>query len=76
MYRKETSSVVMSVRPDETNPLQLDGYSLNLIFEGFSKLCHENSNFIKNLARITDTLHENLRKFIIISRYIIIQGYS
>jgi len=55
----------MSVRPDETNPLPLDKFSWNLIFEDFSKICQENSSFIKNLARITDTLNEDLRKFMI-----------
>jgi hypothetical protein len=33
-----------------------------LIFEDFSKICHENSRFIKNLARITDTLNEKPTK--------------
>ena len=41
--RKSTISFVMSVRPH----LPLDGFSWNLIFEYFSKICRENSSFIK-----------------------------
>ena len=45
--RKATISFVMSVRPHGTTLLQLDGFSWNLIFEDFSKICRENSRFIK-----------------------------
>jgi hypothetical protein len=30
-----------------TTQLPLDGFSLNLIFEGFSKICRESSDLIK-----------------------------
>jgi len=41
-------SVRSSVRPRGMTRLHLDGISLNLIFEYFSKICRENSSFIKN----------------------------
>jgi hypothetical protein len=44
--RKVTISF-MSVCPHGTTRLSLDGFWLNLIFEIFSKICHENSTFIK-----------------------------
>jgi hypothetical protein len=37
----------MSVRPQGTTRLPQDGFSLNLIFEDFSKIFRENSSFIK-----------------------------
>jgi hypothetical protein len=37
--RKANTSFVMSVRPHGTTRLPLDGFSLNLIFEDFSKIC-------------------------------------
>jgi hypothetical protein len=36
-----------SVRPRETIRLPLDGFSCNLIFEGFLKICRENSSSVK-----------------------------
>ena len=45
--RKAAISFVTSVRPHGTTRLPLDGFSWNLIFEDFSKLCRENSCFIK-----------------------------
>jgi hypothetical protein len=36
-----------SVRAHRTTRIPLDGFSCNLIFEDFSKICHENSSFIK-----------------------------
>ena len=49
--RKATISFVMSVclsvRPHGTTRLPLDGFLWNLIFEDFSKICRENSSFIK-----------------------------
>jgi hypothetical protein len=39
-------SFVMSVRTQGTR-LPLDGFSRNLIFEDFSKICRVNSRFIK-----------------------------
>jgi hypothetical protein len=37
----------MFVRPHGTSRLPLDGFSWNFIFEDFSKICRENSGFIK-----------------------------
>jgi len=45
--RKATIGFVMSVLPHGTTRLPLDGVSWNLIFEDFSKICRENSSFIK-----------------------------
>jgi len=39
--------VCPSVRPHGSARLPLDGFSWNLIFEYFSKICRENSRFIK-----------------------------
>jgi len=44
---KATISFVMSVSPHGTTRLPLDGFSWNLIIGDFSKICHENSSFIK-----------------------------
>ena len=43
----------------------LDGFSLNLIFEGFSKICGEKFKFYWNMTSITDVLHEDICTFII-----------
>jgi hypothetical protein len=51
----------------------LDGFSLNSIFEYFSKVCRDNSSFIKFLTRMTDALHEDLFIFMIISRSIFLR---
>ena len=48
--RKATVSFVMSVRPHGTTRLPLDGFSWNLIFEDFSKICREKSNFVKMVS--------------------------
>jgi hypothetical protein len=40
-------SVRLSVRVHGTTGLPLDGFSLNMIFEDFSKIYRENSSFIK-----------------------------
>jgi len=45
--RKATVSFVMSMRPHGANRLPLDGFSWNLTFEYFSKICRENSSFVK-----------------------------
>ena len=49
--RKATISVVMSVcpsvHPHGVTRLPLEGFSLNVTFEHFSKTCRENSSFIK-----------------------------
>ena len=41
------SHVCPSVRPHGTTQLLLEGFSLYLIFQDFSKICRENSSFIK-----------------------------
>ena len=59
--------VCLSVRPHGTTRLPLEGFSWNLIFQHFSKICRENSSFIKIDTRITLTLHEHQYTFLIIS---------
>ena len=65
--RKATISFVMSVRlsfrPHGTTRFPLHGFSWNLISEDFSKICGENSSFMKNRTRINVTLHEDQRIF-------------
>jgi len=51
-WREVTINFAVSVfrpplRPHGTTRLQLDGFSLNLIFQYFSKICRENQSFIK-----------------------------
>jgi len=46
-FRKATISSVVSVRPDGTIRLPMDGCSRNFVFDDFSKICCENSGFIK-----------------------------
>jgi len=41
------ASSCLSVRPHGATRLPLDGFSRNLIWEYFSKMCSENSTFIK-----------------------------
>ena len=60
------SSVCPSSSPYTTTQLHVDGFSWYLVF--FEDLSRENSSSIKNLIRITGTLHENIRTFMIISR--------
>ena len=61
----ETISVVMSVRPNGTIRLPLDGLSWNLIFEYFfSKSCPPNSSFLQ-IWQITGNLHDALCTFMI-----------
>jgi len=45
--QKATISFVASLCPHGTTRLPLDGFSLNSIFRGFSKLCREDSSVIK-----------------------------
>jgi len=54
-----------SVCPYGSIRFPIDGFSLNLKSEYFSKICRENSSFIKNLTRITGTLHEDQYTFFI-----------
>ena len=46
-FHNTANSFVMSVRPHGTTRLPLDGHSLNLLLEYFSKICLEISSFIK-----------------------------
>jgi hypothetical protein len=57
-------SVCLSVRIGQLCS-QMYEFKLNKMFQYFSKICEENSNIIKNLTKITGTLHENLRTFMI-----------
>ena len=61
-------SVCPSVRPHGTPRHSPDGFSWNLTFECFSKICPKYSSFIKNLTKITGTLHEDQCTFLITSR--------
>ena len=45
--RKAAISFIMSVCPHGTTRLPLGGFWWKLIFETFSKICQENSNFVK-----------------------------
>jgi hypothetical protein len=56
-------SVCLAVWPHETTRLPLDGFSWNLIFDYFLKMCRAASSFIKLWKRITHTLHEDLCAF-------------
>ena len=66
--RKATVSFAMSVRPHRTTWLQLDGFSWNLIFEDFMKICRENSSFIKIGQEQKGSIHEDPYTFFTISR--------
>ena len=60
------------VCPPGITRLPPDGFSRNLIFEYFSKICRENSSFVKNpIIIITGTLHEYRYTFLIISRLVL-----
>ena len=71
--RKATISFIVSARPHVTIQLPLDRFSLNLIFEDFSKFCRENSRWIKIRKKTTGTFHEDLCAFMIISRWILLR---
>jgi hypothetical protein len=59
-------SICLSVHPHGTTWLPLDGFSWNLIFEYWLKMCWENSSFVRiRQVHITDSLHEHLWIFII-----------
>jgi len=45
--RRAIISLVISVRPHGTTRLPLDRFLWNLILDDFSKICRENSSFIK-----------------------------
>jgi len=59
-----------SVRLHETTWSSLDRFSWNLVFVEFSKICREKFKFNENLTIITGVLREDLRTFMIISRWI------
>jgi hypothetical protein len=67
----------MSVRPSvclhETTRFALDRVLLNLVFENFSETEPRNFNFCYYLIRITGIVHEDLYKFVITSRLILLR---
>jgi hypothetical protein len=62
-------SVCVCVRLRRTNRLPLEGFSWNLIFEHFSKICPDNSSW----TRITGTLHEELCTLVTICRSVLLR---
>jgi hypothetical protein len=58
-------SVRFFVCPYKTTGLLLERFLLQMIFEYFSKICQENTSFIKNLIRKIFTSHEDLYTFMI-----------
>jgi hypothetical protein len=65
--------VCLSVRPHGTDGLLLNGFLWNLVFQYFSKISRESSVFIKNPIRLMRTLHEDLSKFMIVPRWILLR---
>ena len=61
-------SICQSVRPHGTTRLPLDRFSLNLIFEYFSKICREDRSFIK----IWQELRVFTYTFVIVSRSVLL----
>jgi hypothetical protein len=51
--------ICLSSRPHGTTRLPVKRFSLNLVFEYFSKINRDTSSNIKNLTKITGTLHED-----------------
>jgi hypothetical protein len=62
-FRKAITSVVMSVCPHGTTRLYWTDFNEIGIRE-FSKICRENIEFDSNLTRMTGTVREELRTFI------------
>jgi hypothetical protein len=62
----------MCALTNETNRPPLDLFSLNLIFEYFSKNLWRKFKFHENLTWITDTLHAGRYTFLIISHSVIV----
>jgi len=58
VFRRARIRFVTSVRPHGATWFPLDGFSWNLILEYISKICRENSRFIKTVPRITCTYME------------------
>jgi len=75
--RKTAFSFVIFVRPSfrphGTTRLSLDGFSWNLAFEDFSKICWEKFKFNWIRKRIAGILHEDQYTFLIISRSFLIR---
>ena len=65
--------VCPSFRPHGTTQLPLYGFLWNLILKYFSKICWENSSPIDMWLKWFDALHEQLRTFITISRWILLR---
>jgi hypothetical protein len=62
-----SASSRLSVRPHGTTLFSLNGFSLNLKLEYFSKICWKKSKFHFKLTRIASTLLEDRYAFLIIS---------
>ena len=65
--KRTLASSYLSVGPQGTTRLPMDGFSRNLISD-FFYICRESSSVTKNLKRITSILHGDRQKFSIISR--------
>jgi hypothetical protein len=65
-------SFVMSVLPHGTTQLPMDVFSWNLIWRFFESMSRK-FKFYFNLTRLTDTFHEYLSTFIIISLWILLR---
>jgi hypothetical protein len=59
--------ICLSVRPHGTTSLPLDGFSCKLIMGNFSQIFGLKSKVIKTRQKISGALHEDIRKFLIIS---------
>jgi len=66
-------SVCPSVRPHGTARLPLDGFSLNLIFGYFSKICLEGQVSLKSDNSKECAVQEPLWPFVIISRSVLLR---
>ena len=51
----------------------LDGFSRNLVFENFSKICRENLKFHYHVTRITDNSDADQFTLLVISRSVIVR---
>ena len=60
-------SSCLSVCPQGTTRLLLDGFSLNFVFQNFSKICREKFKYYQDFTRKKDSLHEDQHTFLIIS---------
>ena len=62
-----------SICPSGTARHLLYRFSLNSMFEYFSKICQKKYKFHYNRTRITDTVHEDQYTFLIISRSVLLR---